>query len=52
MTKEKNSEKIDTKIKPTVLQKILDRAEKEKRNKSEMIRVIIEQSFEGLTPPR
>ncbi len=38
--------KIDTYIKQSVLNKILDRAKKEKRNKSEMIRVIIEESFE------
>lgn len=44
--KELNSEKIDTKVKPSVLKKILDRSKKERRNKSEMIRVIIEESFE------
>ena len=44
--KERNTEKIDSKIKPSTLTKILTRAEKERRNKSEMIRVILEESFE------
>lgn len=42
MIKEKNSEKIDTKVTPSILKKIMDRSEKERRNKSEMIRILIE----------
>lgn len=45
--KEKNSEKVDAKITQSLLNKILDRAKKEKRNKSEMIRLILEESFEN-----
>lgn len=43
--KEKNSEKVDTKVTPSILKKIVDRAEKERRNKSEMIRILIEDSL-------
>lgn len=46
MSKEKNSVKIDAKVKPSTVVKILARATKEKRNKSEMIRTILEESFE------
>lgn len=45
MKKELNTIKIDAKITPTLHGKVIARAETERRNKSEMVRVILEESF-------
>ena len=46
MSKERNTVKIDAKITPTLHDKIVRQAAKEKRNKSQMVRVILEERFE------